>query len=65
LNLFLTKDELAHQTRVRKFAEERIAPIAEQIETQDYDPRFILGQMGKQEFLGAPFPKHDGDQGLG
>ncbi len=65
MSLFLSKGELSFQKRVRKFAEENIAPITEKVEREEYFPREILSKMGQSRLLGAPFPASDGGLGLG
>ncbi len=63
--MFLSKGELSFQRRVRKFAEDNIAPMAEKVEREEYFPRDILSKMGQSRLLGAPFPTSDGGLGLG
>ena len=65
MSLFHTKQETEFQARVRKFAENEVAPIAEKVEKEKHFPREILAEMGQQRLLGAPFPKLDGGLGLG
>ncbi len=65
MSLTLTKQELNFQSKLRKFAADYIAPIAEKVESEDYFPREVLGEMGKHHLLGAPFAKSDGGLGLG
>jgi len=65
MSLFLTKPERDFQHKIRKFANDHIAPLSEKVESEDYFPREVLADMGKQGLLGAPFPKTDGGLGLG
>jgi alkylation response protein AidB-like acyl-CoA dehydrogenase len=65
MSLSLTKVELEFQAKLRKFANDHVAPIAEKVESQDYFPREVLAEMGKRGLLGAPFPILDGGLGLG
>ena len=50
--------------KVRKFALDNIAPIAERVEEGFY-PRNILRELGHKGLLGAAFPASDGGLGLG
>ncbi len=65
MSLSLTKHELEFQAKLRKFAGDHVAPVAEKVESQDYFPREVLNEMGKRGLLGAPFAKSDGGLGLG
>ncbi len=65
MSLSLSKEELEFQTKLRKFAHEKVGPVAEKVESQDYFPREVLAEMGKRSLLGAPFSKSDGGLGLG
>ncbi len=65
MSLFLTKRERDFQHKIRKFVNDHIAPLSEKVESEDYFPREVLAEMGKQDLLGAPFAKTDGGLGLG
>ena len=65
MSLFLTKPERDFQHKIRKFVNDHIAPLSEKVESEDYFPREVLAEMGKQDLLGAPFAKTDGGLGLG
>lgn len=65
MSLFLTREERAFQDKLRKFAADKIAPMAEKVEREEYFPREILAQMGRNRLLGAPFPASEGGLGLG
>ena len=64
MSIFLSRQELEFQKRARSFARKHVAPIAEKVE-EGFFPREVLGKLGKQHLLGAPFPKSDGGLGLG
>jgi alkylation response protein AidB-like acyl-CoA dehydrogenase len=49
----LTADQLDAWDAIRKFAQERIAPFAKQIEESDEFPREIFRELAEQGYLGA------------
>ncbi|HET7404915.1 MAG TPA: acyl-CoA dehydrogenase family protein [Candidatus Bathyarchaeia archaeon] len=57
-------DERKFREEARKFALDKIAPLAERIEG-GYFPREVLTELGRQRLLGAPFDPSDGGLGLG
>ena len=61
----LTRRELDFQTRARRFATQRVRPLAEKVERESHFPRELLSAMGREGLLGAPFSKSDGGLGLG
>ena len=65
MSLALTGRELSFQRRVRAFAEKHLKPLAAKIEAEEYFPRDFLRALGRNRFLGAPFPRSDGGLGLG
>ena len=65
MGLFLSKQELSFQERVRKFASDYVAPISEKVEREEYFPREILTKLGQKRLLGAPFSVSDGGLGMG
>ncbi|MFO0447089.1 MAG: isovaleryl-CoA dehydrogenase [Pseudomonadota bacterium] len=56
-------DELRRQ--VRRFATERIAPLAAEIDRTDRFPRELWPQLGEQGLLGVTVPEQYGGTGLG
>lgn len=58
---FLTEDQQAFQNNVRRFAEERIQPQAEQIDRTAAFPAELFAEMGELGFLGATTPEMWGD----
>ena len=57
-------NERKFREKARKFALDKIAPLAEKIE-EGHFPREILSDLGRQRLLGAPFAKSEGGLGLG
>ncbi len=63
--LFKTTD--AHEAlrkKVRAFAEEKVKPIAFDLDQNNEFPDDIVKEMGELGFLGIPYPKEYGGQGL-
>lgn len=56
--------ERKFRQKARRFALDRIAPLAENVE-EGHFPREILSELGRQSLLGAPFPQSEGGLGLG
>src|SRR5512144_1323351 len=55
-------DRLLRQT-VRDFAEQEIAPVAEELDRQKRFPYEIVAQMGELGWMGIPFPEDVGGAG--
>lgn len=64
MDLFDSLPEAKFREKVRRFAEEHVAPVAEKVE-EGWFPRDILRKLGEQQFLGVAFSKSDGGRGLG
>ena len=63
--LFRTTDEHeALRKKVREFAEEKVKPIAFELDQNNEFPDEIVKEMGELGFLGIPYPKKYGGQGL-
>ena len=63
--LFKTTDEHeALRKKVREFAEEKVKPIAFELDQNNEFPDEIVKEMGELGFLGIPYPKKYGGQGL-
>jgi alkylation response protein AidB-like acyl-CoA dehydrogenase len=60
----LTQAQLAFHESVRRFASERIAPRAAEIDETDRFPRDLFQQMAELGYLGAPYPPEYGGAGL-
>ncbi len=50
---------------VRSFSQDKIAPLAEKIDREDWFPRDLWPQMGELGLLGMTVPEADGGTGLG
>ncbi|MBI2955407.1 MAG: acyl-CoA dehydrogenase family protein [Chloroflexi bacterium] len=64
MNLQMTEEQLRVQALARKFAEERIMPIAREIDEKRYFPWHIAREMGELGFLAGPIPPKYGGKGL-
>lgn len=62
---YLTEEYLQLQQMARKFTEQEIIPIADQIDEQEAEiPEEILKKMGELGFFGIMFPEEYGGAGL-
>src|SRR5437867_9843441 len=61
--LDLTPDQEAFRKAVREFAEEVVAPRAEEMDRTQELPLDIVKQMGELGLFGVPFPEEYGGQG--
>ena len=59
----LSPEQLEFRTAVRRFAEEVIAPRAEEMDERGELPLDIVKQMGELGLFGLPFPEEYGGQG--
>src|SRR5438270_11516047 len=59
----LTPEQREFRTAVRRFAEEVIAPRAEEMDERHELPMDIVKQMGELGLFGLPFPEEYGGQG--
>jgi alkylation response protein AidB-like acyl-CoA dehydrogenase len=59
----LTEEQQEFRRTVRKFAEEVIAPRAEEMDRREELPLDIVQQMGEMGLFGLPFPEEYGGQG--
>jgi short-chain 2-methylacyl-CoA dehydrogenase len=59
----LTPEQEEFRTAVREFAEEVIAPRAEEMDRREELPLDIVKQMGEMGLFGLPFPEEYGGQG--
>jgi acyl-CoA dehydrogenase len=50
---------------VRTYVDERLEPIAQQVENDDEIPAEILQEMAERGYFGIPFPEEYGGRGLG
>ena len=51
------------KNKIRKFAEEKIEPIAFQLDTDNAFPEDIVKELGKMSVMGLPYPKEYGGAG--
>jgi alkylation response protein AidB-like acyl-CoA dehydrogenase len=61
----LSDEHCAIRDTVRKFADNEIAPIAQEIEEKDLFPVELVAKMGELGFLGLAFPEAYGGSGAG
>lgn len=59
-----TEQHEALRKRVREFAEQEVKPIAFKLDKNDEYPAEVVRKMGELGFLGIPFEKEYGGQGL-
>ena len=59
----LTEEQQAFRRAVREFAEDVIAPRAEEMDRREELPLDIVKQMGEMGLFGLPFPEEYGGQG--
>ena len=64
MDVFETVPETKFRERVRRFAKEHVAPIAQKVEEGMF-PREVLQKLGRQHLLGTAFSKADGGVGSG
>jgi butyryl-CoA dehydrogenase len=63
MDLQLTKDQMLVQKMVRRFAEEEIDPVAEDLDETEEFPSEIVEKMGALGLMGLPFPHEYGGAG--
>ncbi|KGX92030.1 acyl-CoA dehydrogenase [Pontibacillus halophilus JSM 076056 = DSM 19796] len=63
MDFTLTKEQEMTKRMVREFAEEKIAPIAAEIDREATFPYELFMEMGKLGLLGIPFPEQYGGAG--
>ncbi len=61
---FLTEEHQLIRGSVREFAERYIAPVARKIDLEDYYPRDLIRDLGKQGFLTPSAPPEYGGPGI-
>jgi alkylation response protein AidB-like acyl-CoA dehydrogenase len=60
MNFNLTASQSAIQTRARDFAQNRVAPMAHDMDERGQMPLSLVREMGNLGFLGGPLPKEYG-----
>ncbi|MBP1737203.1 MAG: acyl-CoA dehydrogenase [Oscillospiraceae bacterium] len=63
MNFHLTPQQEAFKAVLRKFAEEKIEPIAFQLDTDNRFPEEIVKELGQMSVLGTPYAKEYGGAG--
>src|SRR5918996_1584254 len=63
MNFDLTEEQEEFRRAVRAFAEEVIAPRAEEMDLKEELPMDIVKQMAEMGLFGLPFPEEYGGQG--
>ncbi|HEX2506664.1 MAG TPA: acyl-CoA dehydrogenase family protein [Gaiellaceae bacterium] len=63
MNYDLTEEQELVQRTVRKFAEERIAPVAEELDRESRFPYDIVAELGELGLMGIPIPEEHGGAG--
>lgn len=59
----LSREQAELKKKIRAFAEEKIGPIAFQLDTDNLFPGKIVREMGENGWLGLPYPKEYGGAG--
>ncbi|CAB1254937.1 Acyl-CoA dehydrogenase, short-chain specific [Ruminococcaceae bacterium BL-6] len=59
----LSREQAELKEKIRAFAEEKIGPIAFQLDTDNLFPEKIVREMGENGWLGLPYPKEYGGAG--
>ncbi len=63
-NFDLTEDQLAIRDTVRRFAREKVAPIAADLDERAEFPVETMKELGEMGILGIGFPEEDGGSGF-
>ena len=59
----LSREQAELKEKIRAFAEEKIGPVAFQLDTDNLFPEKIVREMGENGWLGLPYPKEYGGAG--
>src|SRR5512140_3482599 len=59
----LSQDQLAAWDAIRTFSQEKIAPLAREIDESDEFPHAIFRQLGELGYMGAPYAPEYGGAG--
>src|ERR1700694_3472942 len=59
----LSDDHRLLRATVREFAEQEIAPVAEEVDRTNSVPYEIVGRLGELDLMGIPFPEQYGGAG--
>lgn len=60
MDFSLTEQQQAVQSRARAFAQNRVAPLAREMDERGQMPLALVSQMAAEGFLGGPLPTHYG-----
>jgi alkylation response protein AidB-like acyl-CoA dehydrogenase len=63
VNYDLTEEQELVRRTVREFAEERIAPVAEELDRESRFPYDIVAELGELGLMGIPIPEEHGGAG--
>ena len=63
MNFTLTPAQTEIQSRARAFAQDRVAPLAREMDERGEMPLSLIREMAELGFLGGPLPKADGGGG--
>lgn len=64
MNFIETEENAGLRKLVKEFAEKKIAPSAAERDEKEFFPRALFNELGKQGFLGIPYPEEYGGAGM-
>ena len=59
-----TQEQETLRSKIREFAEAEVKPIAFMLDQENQFPEEVIKKMGKQGWMGIPYPKEYGGAGL-
>jgi len=65
MDFALTEEQQMFQELFRDFAENEVAPLADEIDREERTPVETLKKAAEMEFMGLPFPEEYGGAGIG
>ncbi len=65
MDFALTEEQQMFQQLFRDFAENEVAPLADEIDREERTPLETLKKAAEMEFMGLPFPEEYGGAGIG
>jgi butyryl-CoA dehydrogenase len=65
MDFALTEEQQMFQELFRDFAENEVAPLADEIDREERSPLETLKKAAEMEFMGLPFPEEYGGAGIG
>ena len=63
MDFSLSKEHKLLQEMYRKFAENEVKPLAQEIDEEERFPRENIGKLARYGFFGIPYPKEYEGQG--